>query len=89
MLPLAQSMESRLRNIKQLLKTTKLGCGPGLTCSKPRSQTGEKTGSKSELGSRVSPHSHPFPGPQHKALSDNSLNKRGRKENNLEFLMAF
>lgn len=88
MLPLGQSMESRLRNIKQLLKTTKLGCGPSLTCSKPRSQTGKKTGSKSELGSRVSSHSHHFPGPQHKAFSDNSLNKRGRKENNLGLLMA-
>lgn len=85
-----QSIESRLRYIKQLLKATKPGRGLSLTCSKPRSQIGEKTGSKSELGSRVSPHSHHFPGlSQHKDFSDNSLNKRVRKENNLEFLMAF
>lgn len=55
---------------------------------------GEKTSSKNELGSRgksqISQHSYYLVGlTQNKVFNCNSLNKKGRKSNNLEFLMTF
>lgn len=47
-----QKMKPRLGNSKQLLRVTKLENDTNLTFSKPHSQTGQKRGSKNELGRR-------------------------------------